>query len=77
MGFYQKPPTTMFVVIAHEVPTEFCEVAHMLKLEPEHLAKVLCEAFAMNPPERLIIVARACECAAADALPLLLPIASG
>lgn len=77
MGFYCKPPAA-FVVIAHEVPTEFCRVARMLQLEPEHLAKVLCESFANNPPARLLIVARACvETATATAAAAALPIASG
>jgi hypothetical protein len=44
------------VEIRHEVPDTFIKAARRLKLEPDHLAKVVCEDFARNVPSRLVII---------------------
>lgn len=47
-----------FILLEHEVPREFLKVAARLEVEPDHLAKVICENFAWNPPAALVIISR-------------------
>ncbi len=41
-----------------EVQSRFIEVARKFQLDPDHLAKVLCEDFALRPPKTLTIISK-------------------
>lgn len=53
-----------FSDLTHETPRKFYEVAARYGLEPEHLAKIVCEDFAEHAPPQLLIISRAVSSAA-------------
>lgn len=60
-------PAEAFSDLTHEAPRHFYEVAERYGLEPEYLAKIVCEDFAEHAPARLLIISRAAVSSAVEA----------
>jgi hypothetical protein len=52
----ERMRNTTWKRIEMKVPKQFLKVARQFGIEPEHLARLLCEKFAQWPPEQIEVI---------------------